>query len=1601
MPATQQARQRGTRQELVIDSQNFNGLGAMGAPQMGKIKEQIEGMKKNGAYAVLIQEAKLFDRHRFDYDEGHVLLTGGKKGPGGGVVRGRSGGVGILLSPAAAEAWTKSGSWVKRYGAGVQAVRMSATAPHGRTHNLFLVSSYAPDSSKTDAARRNHLLCLQACVDDCRDHETLVIGTDANARLGTRQGGGGGILGRHGVTAEDNGAKHKRIAQKVSSFLSRNRLCSAATFFEAKPTADGSDGRYYTYSSSKGRGFQLDHIFVRQRDLRKVRKAWCPGSSPVASDHRRVRIAWREDVRSHKTYQRKQRPDMAALDDQEVADVYVESVLGKLKARKAAGEDEGGVSLKTLQQLCCEALNILPDKGDMAGKATWYRDSTLLLSPLADGRDDARRQKMRLAAAGGLAYRTACNRLRTAARVYAAAKRTARKLWCAKLAKMINKDGEHDMNKSHTKDAWDIVRSLARGYCTAHERKTMQLLDPATGELCETELQSGHVFAGHLRQHHSAIRARDATEVARMRQRPMEAHMSNVPTLAECMAAVRKQRNGKATLGVPTEALKTLFRDARTRNLFVDEIKALWKSGSYPGEHPLPGQTAPPSGTAGQCVAQGHERGGCEAPTSDENGLLPAEWLTAKLTPVPKKGDLRQAKNWRSICVLDIISTVLTSVMASRIRKWADMHMPDCQNGFRRGRGTVDGLWNVTQALLQRREAGLTTWAAAVDLRAAFDSVSRDALFEIMLKLGFPCHFVNVLRRLHRSGKLEFKMGGKTHSVWNRAGVRTGDTAGPDLFLLCMMAVFERVQWPPGGAPVFVTSQYGAYDQGSYNTEFEFPISAFADDCILFFASREGLRRGLNAFAQTVKAVTGMQMHCAEKAEEESKTVAVCFPAPGRAYEDMDTTPLRIDCGGGQAGFVQFVKQTKYLGSILHYDLSSEPAMEARIVIAEAMMGAMRRALCCKDMNRRVRGRILLATVMNTLLYGSESWILSKPQLRRLTTVWNDCCIAAVGTSRATAALGGVHLEDVYKRLDVYDLEYYIGHRWKNWGGKLARMGRGRLPRMFLMARAVRNETELEADRVKAAAVATNDNSTDDVDDGEAMNSDDSSTIDGEAPDTNGGDDLQPEPSLTAGRTGNSGDKDGGIVAPRGREGEPSPTEMRQDTQTRNGGLRTALAALDDSSTDDDDDEETSSDEGSSSGEEAPSKDDDDPQSEPSLPAVPTDASGGADSNIAPSGDRDEELNTTRPWFNNLPLGGADHEWSVEYAPSRTRVGRCRQSHEEIPRGCIRFKKTLQPFTEAGRAVSFCFSLAGIIHILARKERLRQTLNAALPGLHSLRADDRRAVRHALSEQMAAETRRLLAGPAVSTPRGIPWTCERCSKTFTRSLTWAVRHQEADKCSQRRRKKEATPRKQRTKAPARGRRRRLHWLTNLNTILKRTSDISQDAFDGCRRCNTRGRQCERCYTLNWMTVAQDPAAWDSLVYRVEGAENEVGRRRRARWAKPIDVWDDPRRTDVSRPRGARTRMEQCGDAFPSLAKAIERMHGCTADDPTLPSICAAILQHDGTNMNALRRLKRANDNGTESASILLAQAEKVAAGHAGAIAFENPYSAAGVGRRRR
>ena len=182
----------------------------------------------------------------------------------------------------------------------------------------------------------------------------------------------------------------------------------------------------------------------------------------------------------------------------------------------------------------------------------------------------------------------------------------------------------------------------------------------------------------------------DDSEVHNIRQRCVDGSLGQVPTLQEVAEAVSKLKNGKApgSSNILPEMLKVGCKDEEFINMIVDLLSSVWKERK-----------------------------------------VPKEWIDAILVPIPKKGDLKICDNWRGIALLEVVGKMAARIIQDRLQKVAERELPKSQCGFRRRRGCTDMTFTVRQLVEKSIEHTTKLYIIFVDLRKAYDSVQREALW--------------------------------------------------------------------------------------------------------------------------------------------------------------------------------------------------------------------------------------------------------------------------------------------------------------------------------------------------------------------------------------------------------------------------------------------------------------------------------------------------------------------------------------------------------------------------------------------------------------------------------------------------------------------------------------------------------------------------------------------------------------------------------------------------------------------------------------------------------------------------------------------------------
>ena len=202
----------------------------------------------------------------------------------------------------------------------------------------------------------------------------------------------------------------------------------------------------------------------------------------------------------------------------------------------------------------------------------------------------------------------------------------------------------------------------------------------------------------------------------------------------------------------------------------------------------------------------------------------------------------------------------------------------------------------------------------------------------------------------------------------------------------------------------------------------------FADDCALLAHTEEALQTAVNRFAQAAKAF-GLTISL-------KKTEVLYQKPPREAY-----TPPQINIEGYQ---LKAVEHFTYLGSVISNDATTTKDVDNRIAKASSSFGRLQKRVWQNHSLRlTTKIQVYKAAVVTTLLYGAESWVLYRKQVRLLERFHQRCLRAIMGIQWQDHVTN----EEVLQRADITSVESMLMIRQLRWAGHVSRMDDSRMPK--------------------------------------------------------------------------------------------------------------------------------------------------------------------------------------------------------------------------------------------------------------------------------------------------------------------------------------------------------------------------------------------------------------------------------------------------------------------------------------------------------------------------------------------------------------------------
>lgn len=1087
-----------------IFSKNERGL-----TKDAHMEETIAWMERHQGYAAGLQETwKLGDTQ--EQHRNYVIINHGPKEK---LCKRGSLGVAIVLGPEARKAWEEAGNQVMYFGPRIIATRLKAPDSKGKHLTLYLVSAYSPTSAAKPAEMDKYNTDMQRCIDACGKREVMVMCSDTNASTGVRHNRDNPYeKGRDQVRGPFGNRHQNRAGRDLVSTLGINQLCLPTTYFK-KTTyctwinpcnklghqldhfimkqADLKRVRDAGFFGVQGK--HSDHYPIRirlsiGRSLKKLSRNTSNNNS------------------ESNTYNSKSRIDRKLLTVQEHRDLFISTCKKEYYSNNV--DNPMTKLIKAMQSAAKTALTSTKRR-----QPGWYEAAKDYIEPAVLARNSAQidynrnptsKHKQALKHTRKHVKATVA----TAEKVWLQAildkislftekgPLNAAKAWTAiatlrggksvtkKLTSMQLRNSDGVLSKTPKENASIMKTNLETVFSKEgkydptvlalirqRDKRTYKWLDmpPTTLETSTAIMKLGNdKSGGDTKTPAEFYKVLEEDAEAREFIRTANEHFWKSGSYSDDMNEILKFKRPTPTplpeknldiikyigehtwqitfgpnphkSGSKLQAtynkfkMSTTVNDAinngATRPLLAKYLEKKQITLHDPADQPDTSDIAPLK--------------------DDSNAVVYEEWQLASLKLLPKKGDLSLCKNWRGICLLDIASKVLSSVMVARMQEVQKHEGLEAQAGFSKNRGTIDGLFNTFIAMSKRKEHNLETWVLFIDLVKAFDTVPRELLFQILRKFGLPDHFVNIVIRLHTNAKIKFEVGNIESEVGSNIGVRQGSNEGPVLFIFIIQAAMETMEWPVP-KPQFCTlagpkgSTHGMRSEGNKKSEEKFDLHAslFADDCALLFETRQDLIIGANHLYPHFLRF-GLHIHLG-RGDEKSKTEAMFCPARGKGLDSGCTDNFDV-----ADGFVSFTTEFKYLGSMINYSLTSTTDVNKRITDASAAFGALSCIFDKKHISRRIKGKIYQSLILSILLYGSECWSLTQKLYLRLQSFHRKCARKLCNITMQHTIRRHIRTSDVLEQAGIRSFSYYYNTRLLRWAGHIARMDMDRLPRKLL-----------------------------------------------------------------------------------------------------------------------------------------------------------------------------------------------------------------------------------------------------------------------------------------------------------------------------------------------------------------------------------------------------------------------------------------------------------------------------------------------------------------------------------------------------------------------
>ena len=344
---------------------------------------------------------------------------------------------------------------------------------------------------------------------------------------------------------------------------------------------------------------------------------------------------------------------------------------------------------------------------------------------------------------------------------------------------------------------------------------------------------------------------------------------------------------------------------------------------------------------------------------------MPENFRDALIVALYKnKGSKANCGNYRGISLLSIAGTFFARIILNRLIAVSEANLQEAQCGFRPGRSTVDMIFTVRQVHEKCLEQNLDLYSVFIDLTKAFDTVNREALWDVLARFGCPTKFIQIIHLFHvdMTGQV-LSSGEQSDPFIISNGVKQGCVLAPvlfNLFFTCFLR--QAVGNMDEGAYVRFRYDGSIFDLRRLSAKTKtlnslIQEALFADDCALMAHKPGDLQAMLNSFSDASKQF-GLTISLGKTEVLIQRAPNSVAPQPAVSIDDAE---------------LKVVNSFKYPGSMISNDGSLDKEIASRISKASQTLGRLRnRLLNYHNVTLDTKLKVYRAVVLSSLLYGCE-----------------------------------------------------------------------------------------------------------------------------------------------------------------------------------------------------------------------------------------------------------------------------------------------------------------------------------------------------------------------------------------------------------------------------------------------------------------------------------------------------------------------------------------------------------------------------------------------------------------------------------------------------